>query len=88
MRPSATPHDALTARKYDWMMVDVASGVDLFALEKFMATLSDWFVTCHATVPAVFCVLAYEQSFYRSIAYPKAWREHASRDDQVCQHEA
>jgi len=37
-------------------MVDVESGVDLFALEKLNPTLTDWFVICHARVPAV-CVL-------------------------------
>lgn len=57
-RPSATPHEALTARQYDLMMVDVANGVDLFAFEKLMATFSDWFVTCHPSVPAVYDVMS------------------------------
>lgn len=33
LRPYATPHDALTARKYDLAMVAVERGVALFALE-------------------------------------------------------
>ena len=33
LSPYATPHDALTARKYDLTIVDVASGVALLALE-------------------------------------------------------
>lgn len=35
-------------------MVDVESGVDLFAFEKLTPTLTDWLVTCHASVPAVY----------------------------------
>ena len=53
LRPSATPQDALTARRYDCTMVEVESGIDLFALEKLIPTLTDWFVTCHPSVPAV-----------------------------------
>jgi hypothetical protein len=34
-------------------MVEVESGIDLFAFEKLIPTLTDWFVTCHASVPAV-----------------------------------
>jgi hypothetical protein len=34
-------------------MVEVESGIDLFALEKLIPTLTDWFVTCHPSVPAV-----------------------------------
>lgn len=41
LRPNATPHEAVTAVKYDLTMVDVDSGVDLFAFEKLMPTLSD-----------------------------------------------
>ena len=33
------------------MLVD--RGVDLLALAELMATLRDWFVICHASVPAV-----------------------------------
>jgi len=40
-RPSATPHEALTARKYDLTMAEVDSGVDLFALALLIATFSD-----------------------------------------------
>lgn len=39
--PRATPHEALTAKQYDFIMVWVESGVDLFALEKLIPTLSD-----------------------------------------------
>lgn len=35
-------------------MVEVESGIDLFALEKLMPTLTDWLVTCHPSVPAVY----------------------------------
>lgn len=56
-RPSATPHDAVTAVKYDWTIADVGMGVDLFALEKLIPTLSDWLVICHARVPAVWVAL-------------------------------
>lgn len=59
LRPSATPHDALTARRYDWTIVEVESGIDLFALEKLIPTLTDWFVTCHPSVPAVCTLLVY-----------------------------
>jgi hypothetical protein len=38
-------------------MVEVDSGIDLFALEKLIPTLTDWFVTCHPSVPAV-CTLS------------------------------
>ena len=41
LRPSATEQDAETARRYDWIIVDVESGVDLFALALLMATLRD-----------------------------------------------
>lgn len=58
LRPSATPHDAVTAVKYDLTIVDVGSGIDLFAFEKLIPTLSDWFVICHPSVPAVCCALA------------------------------
>jgi hypothetical protein len=54
LRPSATPQDALTAVRYDWTMVEVESGIDLFAFEKLIPTLTDWFVTCHPSVPAVY----------------------------------
>jgi hypothetical protein len=54
LRPSATPQDALTAVRYDWTMVEVESGIDLFAFEKLTPTLTDWFVTCHPSVPAVY----------------------------------
>src|SRR5690348_13061405 len=53
LRPTATPQDALTASRYDLTMVEVERGIDLFALEKLIPTLTDWFVTCHASVPAV-----------------------------------
>jgi hypothetical protein len=33
LRPYATPHDALTARKYDLAIVAVESGVALLAFE-------------------------------------------------------
>jgi hypothetical protein len=39
--------------RYDWTMVEVESGIDLFAFEKLTPTLTDWFVTCHPSVPAV-----------------------------------
>jgi hypothetical protein len=39
-------------------MVEVESGVDLLALEKLMATLRDWLVTCQASVPAIYTVSA------------------------------
>jgi hypothetical protein len=41
LRPSATPHDAVTAVKYDLTTVDVGNGSDLFAFEKLIPTLSD-----------------------------------------------
>ena len=40
-RPRATEHDAETASKYDLTIVAVDNGVDLFALDEFMATLRD-----------------------------------------------
>ena len=40
-KPRATPHDAPTARQYDLTIVCVERGVDLFAFEKLIATLSD-----------------------------------------------
>jgi hypothetical protein len=36
------------------MIVCVDRGVDLFAFEKLIATLSDWLVICHPRVPAVY----------------------------------
>jgi hypothetical protein len=41
LSPTATPQDALTARRYDWTMVEVESGIDLFAFEKLIPTLTD-----------------------------------------------
>jgi hypothetical protein len=65
------------------MIVWVERGVDLLALEKLMATLRDWFVTCHASVPAVFrvSVAILVCRVLRGIAYPEAWCEHAGCDD-------
>lgn len=51
--PSATEHEADTARRYDFARVEVDRGVDLFALALFIATLRDWFVICQRRVPAV-----------------------------------
>ena len=53
LRPTATVQDAPTAAKYDLTSAEVVSGEDLLALALLMATLSDWFVICHATVPNV-----------------------------------
>lgn len=39
--PNATEHEAETARRYELIMAEVDSGVDLFALELLMATLRD-----------------------------------------------
>lgn len=69
------------------MIVWVDSGVDLFAFEKLMATFSDWLVTCHPTVPAVCKTLAIAPQ-QDERPYPQSWREHASRNNQVGQHEA
>jgi hypothetical protein len=69
-RPSATPHDAVTAVKYDLTTVDVGSGVDLFAFEKLIPTLSDWFVICHASVPTVYFDLVHALLFVRSCIPP------------------
>lgn len=52
-KPTATPQLAPTAVKYDCTMVDVDMGVLLFALEKLIPTLRDWFATCHAIVPVL-----------------------------------
>lgn len=41
LSPRATEQEAPTAKKYDWTIVDVESGVDLFAFELLMATLRD-----------------------------------------------
>ena len=41
LRPSATEHDAETARKYDWTNLEVERGVDLLALALLMATFND-----------------------------------------------
>ncbi|KAK5637520.1 hypothetical protein RRF57_013234 [Xylaria bambusicola] len=54
-RPTATEHEAPTARKYDCAIFEYESGVDLLAFALFMATLRDWFVICQRMVPA-FCV--------------------------------
>jgi hypothetical protein len=58
LRPSATPHEAPTAWNYDLTIVDVASGVVLFAFEKLIATLSDWLAICQPSVPAIYDTLA------------------------------
>ena len=52
-RPRATLQLAPTARKYDWTMVEVEMGDDLFAFDELMATLSDWLVICQPRVPMV-----------------------------------
>jgi hypothetical protein len=52
-RPTATEQDALTARQYDWAILPQERGLDLLAFALLMATLRDWFVICHAIVPAV-----------------------------------
>ena len=41
LSPRATEQEAETARRYDWRIAEVERGVDLFAFEKFMATLRD-----------------------------------------------
>jgi hypothetical protein len=74
--------------KYDLTTVDVGSGIDLFAFEKLIPTLSDWLVICHPSVPAVCEVLVCDSAFRLCDAYPKAWREHTSRDNQVGKNEA
>lgn len=53
LRPRATEQEAETARKYDWMRVEVEREVDLLALALLMATLSDWLVICQRRVPVV-----------------------------------
>ena len=52
-KPSATEHEAETARTYDWTIVAVERGVDLLALALLIATLRDWFAICHSKVPVV-----------------------------------
>lgn len=52
-KPRATEQEAETARKYDWMRVEVDRGVDLLALALLMATLRDWLVICQRSVPVV-----------------------------------
>lgn len=56
LRPRATEQEAETARKYDFIRVEVGKGVDLLALALLMATLRDWFVICQRRVPVV-CLL-------------------------------
>lgn len=53
LRPSATVQEADTARKYDFTIVEVEMGVDLFALALLIATLRDWLAICHRSVPVV-----------------------------------
>ena len=52
-RARATEQEAETARKYDWMRVEVDREVDLLALALLMATLRDWLVICQRSVPVV-----------------------------------
>ena len=56
-RPRATEHEADTARKYDFTIVEVERGVDLFALALLMATLRDWLVICQRSMPVVYIKL-------------------------------
>ena len=57
LRPRATEHEADTARKYDFIIVEEERGVDLFALALLMATLRDWLVICQRSVPVVYIKL-------------------------------
>lgn len=41
LRPSATEHEAPTARKYDCVIFETDNGVDLFAFALLIATLRD-----------------------------------------------
>jgi hypothetical protein len=84
--PNATPQEALTAMRYDLMIVCVESGVDLFAFALLIATLSDWFVICHPSVPHV-CAMPRQNTYSHARivgnSYPEPRREHARRDNQV-----
>jgi hypothetical protein len=40
-RPRATEQEAPTARKYDWVILEIDSGVDLLAFALLIATLRD-----------------------------------------------
>ena len=53
-RPSATEHEAPTARKYDCVIFEKDNGVDLFAFALLMATFRDWLVICQRRVPLVY----------------------------------
>ena len=53
LSPSATEHEAETATRYDFTIVDVDKGVDLLALALLIPTLRDWLVICHRRVPVV-----------------------------------
>jgi len=52
-KPRATEQEAPTARKYDCVILETESGVDLLALALLMATLRDWFAICQRRVPVV-----------------------------------
>jgi len=51
--PSATEQEAPTAKKYDCVIFETDSGVDLLAFALLMATLRDWLVICQRSVPVV-----------------------------------
>lgn len=53
LSPSATEHDAPTARKYDCVIFETDRGVDLLAFALLIATLRDWLVICQRRVPVV-----------------------------------
>ena len=80
--PTATVHDALTARRYDWIRVCVDRALDLLELALLIATLRDWFVTCQAMVPGVYRLLVRLKS-PEGETYLQARRKHTGRDNQI-----
>jgi hypothetical protein len=59
------------------------SGVDLFAFALLIATLRDWLVICHRSVPVVFSLLAMETGRWVVLADLKSGSKHARSDHQV-----
>jgi hypothetical protein len=53
LRPNATEQEAPTAKKYDCVIFETDSGVDLLAFALLIATLRDWLVICQRSVPVV-----------------------------------
>jgi hypothetical protein len=97
LRPSATLHEADTARIYDIATDLVDMGVDLLAFALLIATLRDWLAICQRSMPPVFWIgrqcNAEERLFHAILCsaastHTKSRSEHPRRYHQVGQHKA